>query len=273
MKSQGVYDYGEELKRTLQQKCCPAQFSCGGSFEAPCIYRAVQQNLTGPAILTNAMHVDEINAYPGCDQNKISPAAVGGIVAIAIIGIVLIGGVLLWLVKKRLHRDPNRQARMRRKSLTTPAKAADPEYGEPDVGTVSTRDENAGPPQPTKPPKERRTIHGRSKSAATTSNRDYEMEETKSSMFAKGDGEFSAVELDPQLPSTVLDFAGITVTSEIQVVRENGEASTTAHITQAESLGGDGYSISSRSATSERNYEPAPLVPSNVVVHPLSLGS
>ncbi|KAF8431139.1 hypothetical protein BGX38DRAFT_1229767 [Terfezia claveryi] len=272
----GVYGYGEMLSRTLQQKCCPAQFSCGGSFDAPCIYLGDQQNLTGPAILTNPMYVEDINAYPGCDQNKISPAAVGGIVAIAIVGIVLIGGVLLWLVKKRIHRDPNRHARMRRKSLTTsapPAKAADLEYGESGISTVSTRDENAGPPQPTKPPKERRPIHGRSKSAAATSNRDYEMEETKSSMFAKGDGEFSAVELDPQLPSTVLDFAGITVTSEIQVIRENGGASTATHMTQAESLRGDGYSVSSRCATSEGDYEPAPLVPSNVVVRPLSVGS
>ncbi|KAF8423258.1 hypothetical protein EV426DRAFT_574546 [Tirmania nivea] len=269
----GVYGYGEMLSRTLQQKCCPAQFSCGGSFDAPCIYIGVQQNLTEPAILTNPMYVNAINAYPGCDRNKISPAAVGGIVAIAIVGVVLIGGVLLWLVKKRLHRDPNRQARKRRKSLTTSAcraKAADLEYGESEIGTVSTRDDSGGSPQPTKPPKEHRNIaHSRSRSAAATSNGDYEMGETKSKMFAKGDGEFNAVELDPQLPSSVLDFAGITVTSEIQVIREHGEASTAAHMTRAES---DGYSSSSR-ATSERNYEPAPLVPSNVEVRPLSSAS
>lgn len=229
-----------------------------------------------PAILTNPKYVKDINAYPGCDQNEISPAAVGGIVSIAILGIVLIGGILLWLVKKRLHRDPNRQARVRRKSLTTSAcraKAADLEYGESDIGTVSTRDENAGPPQPTSPSKERRGImHSRSKSASTTPNRDYEMEESKPRMFAKGDGEFNAVQLDPQPPTRALDFAGITVTSEIQVIRD---ASPATHIAQVESLRGDGDSISSRSATSERNYEPAPLVrpPSNVVVHSISSAS
>jgi len=222
------------------------------------------------------MYVKDINAYPGCDQDEISPAAVGGVVAIAILGIVLIGGVLLWLVKKRLHRDPNRQARMKRGGMTTSAsraKAADLEYGESDIGTVSTRDENARSPPPTKPPKERRITHSRSKSAVATSNRDYEMEETKSRMFAKGDGEFNAVELDPELPSTVLDLAGITVTSEIQVIRENGGTSTANHMTQPEILRGDGYSISSQSATSERNYDHAPPIPSNVVVRPVSLAS
>lgn len=275
----GVYGYSDRLSRTLQQKCCPEQFSCGGSFDAPCIYIGAPQTPTEPAILTNPMYLKYIGAYPGCDQNGITPAAVGGVVAVVIVGICVIGGLLLWLVKKRLHRDPNRVSRMRRKSMATTAaraKAADIEYGESDIGTVSTRDENPGIPglpQPAKPPEERRGImHSRSKSRAAAPKENYEMEATNRRRVAKGDGEFDAVHLDPQLATRVLDFAGITVTREIQVVREHGSGSVPNH---AESLRGDGYSISSRSATSERNYEPGPLVrsPPNVVVRPPSPAS
>lgn len=226
------------------------------------------------------MYLERISVYPGCDEKAISPSAVGVIVAVVIIGFCVIGGFLLWLVKKRLHRNPNKSGRVRRKSLAASAahaKAADIECGS-DLGTVSTRDENcAGAPggedNGSNPRGGRRgIIHGRSKSKSVSPKQDYELESTKSSIFAKRDGEFNAVLLDPQLTSRVLDFAGITVTHEIQIVREHGSGNMPS---QAESLRGDEYSISSRSATSERCYEPAPLVrpPVNAVVRPVSSAS
>lgn len=204
-----------------------SKYSCGGSFDAPCIY--IQQSAQ-PAILTNPMYVKTIGVYPGCDENGITPAAVGAIVALAIIAMCAIGGLLLWVVKNYLHRDPNRQYNRQMKAIAAAtaaarAKTIDLEYGESDIGVPSTGRESSGsvgfPAEAAKQEKGRRGLmlaHSRPKSVVPSEN--YEMMSNKH----RGDGgEFSAVQLEDQ--TQVLDFAGITVTREVQIVREDGGGS------------------------------------------------
>ena len=173
------------------------------------------------------MYVKTIGVYPGCDETGITPAAVGAIVALAIIAMCAIGGLLLWFVRSCLHRDPNRQRNRRARAAAAAAAAAaraktiDLEYGESDIGVPSTGRQSPGSvnlPEPAKLENGRRMTHSRSKSAIPTQT--YEM---VSSKRLTSDGEFSAVQLE--VPTTVLDFAGITVTHEIKIVREDDAGS------------------------------------------------
>ncbi|KAI5801649.1 hypothetical protein DFH27DRAFT_63975 [Peziza echinospora] len=218
----GVFGYGE-YSRTTQQKCCPLDYSCGGSFDAPCKYIDIKQELPDDdtIILTNPMYVKKIGVFPGCDEGKISPAAVGGIVAVSIFGMCAIGGFLLWILRKRLFRSPVKQ----RRSYTGRRPNTKSQEMEDSEGSASTVDGNS-----IKSPIIGIKSKWSHKSHQNDKTRDCASKTQKEHTTAvfpnrpprhaeNRNGSFNSVHLepDPQLPSRVLDLAGITVTREVEV--------------------------------------------------------
>jgi hypothetical protein len=66
-------------------------------------------------VFTNPQYLATSKVFPGCDDGKlISPAAVGGITACAVVAFVVVCGVGLWVVRKFLYRNPVQNRRRRR---------------------------------------------------------------------------------------------------------------------------------------------------------------
>ena len=207
--------------------------------------------------------------YPGCDENSITPAAVGVIVAVVIVSMCVLGGFCFWGVRKRLYRNPIRSSAQRKSDGVLDQqspKGKDVEYGESDSGTVDSSRGCESVKMMEGPKKEHRGIHFHGRKHGS---QEFEM--------SRRHGDFNTVHLDPQLATRVLDFAGITVTHEIQIVREDGISGSVAG--RAESGGGSSYSISSRSAasTGQHGYKASPkgLVrqPEQVHARPISADS
>ena len=60
---------------------------------------------------TNPQYLSAPAVFAGCnDASALSPAAVGGIVAVGVISFCLLCGALLWWIRRRLYRDPARRS-------------------------------------------------------------------------------------------------------------------------------------------------------------------
>lgn len=61
-------------------------------------------------MITNPLYLKVSGVFAGCnDANEISPGAVGGLIAVSIIGICLLCGLTMWCFRRHLYRDPSRQ--------------------------------------------------------------------------------------------------------------------------------------------------------------------
>ncbi|KAG0634757.1 hypothetical protein HOY80DRAFT_1059109 [Tuber brumale] len=99
--------------RSLNRKCCPTGYACGGTYTAPCVLQAgnVTQGGEGEVevVHTNPQYIATPAVFAGCDDaSALSPAAVGGIVAVGVVSFCFLCGVLLWWIRRRLYRDPGR---------------------------------------------------------------------------------------------------------------------------------------------------------------------
>ncbi|KAF8453762.1 hypothetical protein BDZ91DRAFT_748630 [Kalaharituber pfeilii] len=184
------------------------------------------------------MYLEEIGVYPGCDGGQISPTAVGAIVAIVIVGFCGLGGLCLWGVRRRLYRNPI-VATGGRKGVSgyiAPTKGKDV-ADESEIGTISARDGSSiKSPKPAHVSKVKSGI--RWDGSRSQGQEVYEMGSGrgKSNLFTpqrRNDGDFDAVHLDSQLAARVLDFTGITVTREIQVICEHDSAHERDNISKA----------------------------------------
>ncbi|KAG0136110.1 hypothetical protein HOY82DRAFT_536456 [Tuber indicum] len=99
--------------RNLNRKCCPPGYACGDSYAAPCVL--IAGNVTRGeeemrVVRTNPQYIATPAVFAGChDATALSPAAVGGIVAVGVVSFCLLCGFLLWWIRRRLYRDPNRR--------------------------------------------------------------------------------------------------------------------------------------------------------------------
>lgn len=63
-------------------------------------------------VITNPLYLSVNGIFAGCnDSSKLSPGAVGGIVAVAILGICFLCATVMCCLRRRLYRDPARRRR------------------------------------------------------------------------------------------------------------------------------------------------------------------
>ncbi|CUS07399.1 unnamed protein product [Tuber aestivum] len=102
---------GYSDSRSLNQKCCPAGYACGSTYNDPCVILADNTTHGGELrVRTNPQYISAPAVFAGCDDaSALSPGAVGGIVAVGVISFCFLCGVLLWWIRRSLYRDPTRQ--------------------------------------------------------------------------------------------------------------------------------------------------------------------
>lgn len=101
------------------KKCCPAGFSCGPAYDSPCENAVTHE-------VTPAKYISVEGVFAGChDSTWLSPAAVGGIVAVGVLAFLALCFAALWCVRRTLYRPMGGGARRRTKSKPGKAGARD----------------------------------------------------------------------------------------------------------------------------------------------------
>lgn len=93
----------------LQKKCCPIDYSCGPTYSSPCVRNSSSGD--GGRVFTNPQYLYRSLVFPGCNdaKNLLTPAAVGGVVAIGILTFTVLCALLLYTVRRKLYSDPQRR--------------------------------------------------------------------------------------------------------------------------------------------------------------------
>lgn len=89
-------------------------YFCGLTFDAPCQKidgDIAAQPLQLQQTFTLPLYASAPGVYDGCDKGHINPDAAGGIIAAGVLVFLLATAAVLWLVRRRLYRDPRQIAR------------------------------------------------------------------------------------------------------------------------------------------------------------------
>ena len=227
------------------------------------------------------MYLTKISVYPGCDQHDISPAAVGAIIAFVIMGIGLFGGFALWSTRKCLFRDPFRGIVQREDSLTlvnsidqAKLKEKGIDYSSRSSTSNTNWSTNKSPgtdPEKLQIPVKAAKKQGRGpmgKLMARSSERlkadcvievipdtsrwhkhkSPDLETAQASSNGSGGGSRQRYYEQPR----VIDFAGITVTREVEIITEkHGEREIDRRLSNTDSEESVGSTGSTRVSTDE----------------------
>ncbi|RPA99469.1 hypothetical protein L873DRAFT_1843578 [Choiromyces venosus 120613-1] len=96
--------------QNLNKKCCPGGYTCGSNYNTPCLLIHTNSSDSDKEVFTNPQYISKPAVFAGCnDASSLSPAAIGGIVAVGVITFCLLFGLVLWWIRRRLYRDPARR--------------------------------------------------------------------------------------------------------------------------------------------------------------------